>query len=83
VEKPTTVKPGSRVPLVVSPGAIRVGMQVALYAGTQVVAQGVVEDVGERQAVAHVLQTALPSVTLTAQAVAHFSQGSTTFIRAR
>lgn len=83
VEKPTTVKPGSRVPLVVSPGAIRVGMQVSLYAGTQVVAQGLVEDVGERQAVAHVVQTALPSVTLAAQAVAHFSQAAATVIRAR
>lgn len=83
VEKPTTVKPGSRVPLVINPGAVRVGMHVSLYAGTQVVAQGLVEDVGDRQAVAHVLQTALPAVTLSAQAVAHFSQTATAFVRAR
>jgi hypothetical protein len=83
VEKPTTVKPGSRVPLVISPGAVRVGMQVSLYAGALVVAQGLVEDVGDRQAVAHVLQTAQPTVTLAAQAVAHFRQAANTFSRAR
>ncbi|HSN05084.1 MAG TPA: hypothetical protein VLS44_08865 [Nitrospira sp.] len=83
VKQPTTVKPGSRVPLVISPGAVRVGMQVSLYAGAQVVAQGLVEDVGDRQAVAHVLQTAFPAVTLSAQAVAHFSQTATAFVRAR
>jgi hypothetical protein len=79
VEKPTTVKPGSRVPLVIAPGAVRVGMQVSLYAGSQIVAQGLVEDVGDRQAVAHVLQTSQPTVTLAAQAVAHFGQKA--FIR--
>lgn len=83
VEQPTTVKPGSRVPVAVIPGSVRVGMQVALYAGTQVVAQGLVEDVGERQAVAHVMQTAQPTVTLAAQAVAHFSQTATALTRAR
>jgi hypothetical protein len=83
VEKPTTVKPGSRVPLVITPGAVRVGMQVSLYAGTQIVAQGLVEDVGAHQAVAHVVQTAQPTVTLAAQAVAHFSQAATTFGRKR
>ena len=81
VEKPATVKPGSRVPLVISPGAVRVGMQVSLYAGAQVVAQGLVEDVGAGQAVAHVVQTVLPSVTLPAQAVAHFSRAATTLLR--
>ncbi|MDH5666840.1 MAG: hypothetical protein OEY86_02365 [Nitrospira sp.] len=83
VEKPTTVKPGSRVPLVITPGAVRVGMQVSLYAGAQVVAQGLVEDVGEHQAVAHVMQTAQPTVSLSAKAVAHFGQVATTFIRGR
>lgn len=84
VEKPTTVKPGSRIPLVIAPGAVRIGMQVALYAGTNIVAQGLVEDVGDRQAVAHVIQTAQPSVTLAAQAVAHFGQAATTaFISGR
>ncbi|MDO8356398.1 MAG: hypothetical protein Q7U76_08430 [Nitrospirota bacterium] len=83
VEKPTTVKPGSRIPLVISPGAVRVGMHVSLYAGSQIVAQGLVEDVGNRQAIAHVMQTALPSVTLSAQAVAHFTQAAVAIVRAR
>ncbi|MDH5625312.1 MAG: hypothetical protein OEY21_04345, partial [Nitrospira sp.] len=82
-EKPTTVKPGSRIPLVISSTAVRVGMQVSLYAGALVVAQGLVEDVGQGQAVAHVLQTAQPTVTLSAQAVAHFRQAANTFRLAR
>jgi len=83
VEKPTTVKPGSRIPLVISSTAVRVGMQVSLYAGALVVAQGLVEDVGQGQAVAHVVQTAQPTVTLSAQAVAHFRQAANTFRLAR
>ena len=58
-------------------------MQVSLYAGALVVAQGLVEDVGERQAVAHVVQTAQPTVTLAAQTVAHFRQTANTFGRVR
>lgn len=80
VEKPTTVKPGSRIPLVINPGAVRVGMQVSLYTGVQIVAQGLVEDIGDREAVVHVVQTANPTVTLAAQAVAHFTQTMTTRI---
>lgn len=73
VEKPTRVKPGSRVPVTITPGAVRIGMQVFMYSGAQVVARGLVEDVGDRQAVAQVVYTATPTVMLTEQAVVHFT----------
>jgi hypothetical protein len=58
-------------------------MHVSLYAGTQIVAQGLVEDVSDRQAVANVMQTALPTVTLSAQAVAHFTHAAAAIVRSQ
>ena len=73
IAKPATVRPGSRVPVTILPGAARIGMQVLIYSGAQVVARGLVEDVGDRQAMAQVVYTATPTVMLTGQSVVHFT----------
>jgi len=72
VAKPVTVGPGSRVPVAIDPSRVRIGMQVLLYAGTTVAAQGVVEDLAQGMATTRIVQAAGGSVRLDQGARAHF-----------
>ncbi len=79
VTKPVTVAPGGRVPVAIDPSRVRIGMQVLLYAGTTVAAQGVVEDLAQGVATTRIVQAAGGSVRLDQGARAHFveQQGAT------
>jgi hypothetical protein len=74
VSEPTTAQEGGLVRLAVDPGKVRVGMAVTMYAGSQVVAQGVVEDLTAGQAAARVVKTLAGTVQLEQGARVQFSE---------
>jgi hypothetical protein len=74
VIRPTIVGVGGRVDLVVDHTRVRVGMDVMLYAQNEVVARGVVEDVGTGAATARVVYASRPSVALEADARVHLAE---------
>lgn len=69
VQRDTPASPGSRVPLTVDPGRVRVGMKVHFYADSRVVAEGVLDDIGAG-ATARVVKTYGVHTRLAANAVA-------------
>jgi hypothetical protein len=69
VQRDTPASPGSRVPLTVDPGRVRVGMKVHFYADSRVVAEGVLDDIGAG-ATARVVKTYGVQARLAANAVA-------------
>jgi hypothetical protein len=71
VHKDTPLRVGGRIPLVVDLTRVRVGMQVLLYRGIDVVARGVVEDLGNGLADARILH-ASTSDTIVAGARVQF-----------
>lgn len=77
VPQPTVVRPGSRIDLGILTAhlpKVRVGMQVLMYTGNQVVARGVVEDLAAGQAATRVTQTSGASVNLDQNAVVQFAE---------
>ena len=76
VHRPAAVQKGTRVELVADVAKVHVGMQVLMYAdaaaGAQVVARGVVEDLGDGKASARVVHAASPTVSLSANARVQF-----------
>jgi hypothetical protein len=76
VHQAVVVQPGARVELAADVTKVRVGMQVLLYAesagGPEVVARGVVEDLGDGKAAARVVQAARPTVNLSVNARVQF-----------
>ncbi|HEX3227817.1 MAG TPA: hypothetical protein VHQ95_02565, partial [Pyrinomonadaceae bacterium] len=75
VPKATVVQTGGRVELAVDHTKIRVGMSVLMYSPTnEVLARGVVEDLGAGKAAARVVTTVRKEVTLDPGARAHFAE---------
>jgi hypothetical protein len=70
VKTETPATPGSRVPLTLDPKLARIGMRVNFYAGSQVVAQGVLEDVNASAAAARVVSAFSVNARIAANAVA-------------
>ncbi|WP_088889359.1 hypothetical protein [Leptolyngbya ohadii] len=60
----TTVRPGGQVKITIDPNTVRVGMQVLLYQGINVVAQAVVEDLAVNQVAARVTKSTASSILL-------------------
>ena len=74
VPKATVVQTGGRVELAVDHTKIRVGMSVLMYSPTnEVLARGLVEDLGAGKAAARVVTTVRKEVTLDPGARAHFA----------
>jgi hypothetical protein len=71
--RPTVVKPGSRIEVAIDPNLIRLGMNVFVYSNTnQVIAKGIVEDLGSGLASARIVQTSIANQTLTENARVQF-----------
>jgi len=75
VPKATVVQTGGRVELDVDHTKLRVGMSVLMYSLTnEVLARGLVEDLGAGKAAARVITTVRKEVTLEPGATAHFAE---------
>jgi hypothetical protein len=73
----TAVRPGVRIPLLaLDPSRLRVGMQAVLYRANQVVARAVVEDLGQGEVSARVMQTSAAQVDLDVDVRVHFDHAS-------
>jgi hypothetical protein len=76
VHQSAAVQLGGRVQLAVDLAKVRVGMQVIMYSdaptGREIVARGVVEDLGDGKAAARVIQATHPTVNLSANAPVQF-----------
>jgi hypothetical protein len=71
--RPTVVKPGSRIEVAIDPNLIRLGMNVFVYSNTnQVIAKGIVEDLGSGLASARIVQTSIANQTLAENARVQF-----------
>jgi hypothetical protein len=71
--RPTVVKPGSRIEVAINPNLIRLGMNVFVYSNTnQVIAKGIVEDLGSGLAAARIVQTSIANQTLAENARVQF-----------
>jgi hypothetical protein len=64
VVRPAPATLGTRVDIAVNVNQARLGMQVVLYAGSNVVAHGVVEDLVAGQAATRIVRVLQPNVTL-------------------
>jgi hypothetical protein len=73
----TAVRPGVRIPLLaLDPSRLRVGMQAVLYRANQVVARAVVEDLGQGEVSARVMQTSAVQVDLDVDVRVHFDHAN-------
>lgn len=77
IHEATAVSLGGRVNIVVDPSVVRVGMNVMMFAGSNVVAQGVVEDISAGLAAARVIEASAPSVQLEQGAKVQFAEQAT------
>lgn len=74
VQEATTAKEGAQVKVAIDPARVRVGMPVLMYAGSKVVAQGVVEDISAGQAAARVVKAMTETVHLEQGACVQFGE---------
>ncbi len=72
--QPTNVEPGKRVEVAIDPERVRVGMHVLMYAGSEVVARAVVEDLSADKAAARIVQTTRANVQLEKDARVRFTE---------
>jgi hypothetical protein len=84
IEQPTTVQPGARLHLAVDTVTARIGMHVVVYgpsgagASSNVVARGVVEDLGGGRAAARIVETIGAAVNLATSSVVHLVSPAST-----
>lgn len=78
VDQPTTVQPGARLSLTADELTARIGMHVLVYGPSsagggarEVVARGVVEDLGGGRAAARILETVTAAVNVASTSVVH------------
>jgi hypothetical protein len=70
----TPVRPGGQVKITINPNTIRIGMQVLLYQGINVVAQAVVEDLATNQVAARITKATTPNIFLAQGAQVQFTE---------
>jgi hypothetical protein len=82
--RPVTARPGVRIPLMaLDPQRLRIGMHALVYRGDEVVTRAVVEDIGNGEISARVLQTLQTSVELDTSMRVQFAHATSVSLAGR